>query len=234
MDPEPVTSFPPDDSAFDDLTPDDGADDALDLGSLAPPPGSPARGSHRIGAVVRDLLEAVGLAVILFVGLQLLVQNTVVKGVSMVPNYTSDQRLLVSKLTYRLREPQRGDVIVFHAPGLTAEDFIKRIIGLPGETVSMRNGITYINGKPLPEPWSPVPDLTPFGPFTVPPGDYFVMGDNRPNSNDSRTWQVGGEALTRDRIVGPVWISVWPPAAWGVARADGPGPVHETAAAARQ
>jgi signal peptidase I len=125
-------------------------------------------------------------------------------------------------------------VIVFHAPGLQAEDFIKRIIGMPGETVEVRDGQVLINGQSLDEPYQPQADPYPFGPFTVPADAYFVMGDNRPNSNDSRTWVPGGEALERSRIVGPVWLSVWPPETWGTARTDGPGPVHTATAAAER
>ncbi len=179
--------------------------------------------------VIRDFMEAVVLAAVLFVGLQLVVQNTVVKGVSMEPNYVSDQRVIVNKLAYRMGEPQRGDVVVFHAHGLEAEDFIKRIIGLPGETVEIHRGAVIVDGQPIPEPYGPMADDTSFGPFKVPADAYFVLGDNRPFSNDSRTWEPLGRAIERDRIVGPVWLSIWPPSAWGVAESQAPGPVHRQA-----
>lgn len=229
--PPDVPDLPSDDRGFDDLG-------FLDDGYLAAPTGGfdeplppPRAPRHRMRTVVRDFVEALVLAAVLFFVLQLVMQNTVVKGVSMEPNYVSEQRVIVNKLAYRFGQPQRGDVIVFHAPGLQAEDFIKRIVGLPGETVEVRTGQVLINGQALDEPYQPQADPYPFGPFTVPADSYFVMGDNRPNSNDSRTWAPGGEALERSRIVGPVWLSVWPPETWGTARADQPGPVHSATAA---
>lgn len=215
-----------------------GATDALERPEMVVPPGdvtapevvTPTEAAPRTGrtrALIRDFVESLVLAGLLFVGLQLVVQNTVVKGISMMPNYVTDQRVLVNKLAYRLGEPQRGDVIVFHAPNVPAEDFIKRIVGVPGDTVEGRDGRVYVNGQLWPEPYRPVVDATAFGPYTVGPEEYFVLGDNRPSSNDSRTWAPNGQGLARERIVGPVAVSIWPPAAWGLARADRPGPAHD-------
>jgi signal peptidase I len=192
---------------------------------------APRRSRSRLWVAIRDFAEAVVLAGLLFFGLQLVMQNTVVKGVSMEPNYVSEQRVIVNKLAYRFGQPARGDVIVFHAPGLQEEDFIKRIVALPGESVAVLDGVVYVNGKALDEPYGPVQDPYSFGPYTVPEGHYFVMGDNRPNSNDSRTWATGGQALPRERIVGPVLLSVWPPEAWGLAASDAPGPAQRGARA---
>jgi signal peptidase I len=199
-------------------------DAELDGLELAPPAAERGPGRSRARAVARDFVEALVLAGLLFFGLQLVMQNTVVKGVSMEPNYVSDERVIVNKLAYRFGEPQRGEVIVFHAPGVQAEDFIKRIVGLPGETVHILEGRVHINGEVLDEPYRPIQDAHSFGPYTVPAGQYFVLGDNRPNSNDSRTWAGGGRSLERERIVGPVVLSVWPPSTWGLASADAPGP----------
>jgi signal peptidase I len=184
---------------------------------------------NRLGTAIRDLLEAAVLAALLFLVLQFAVQNTIVEGSSMEPNFIDQQWLLVSKLSYRLQEPQRGDVIVFFAPEMPDKEFIKRIIGLPGERVEIRNGTVWIHGQALDEPWAPVMDATPFGPFTVPEGQYFVLGDNRPQSNDSRSWSGTGAGLARDRIVGKAWLSLWPRVTWGLVPADGPGPAVQSA-----
>jgi len=175
----------------------------------------------RLGAIVRDALEAVVLAVVLFGVLQIGIQNTVVEGSSMEPNFVDGERLLVNRLAYRWSAPKRGDVIVFHAPEQEGKDFIKRVIGLPGDTVAIEDGSVRLNGDVLAEPWLPARDHGAFAPFTVPSDRYFVLGDNRANSNDSRSWN---EALPRERIVGKVWLSVWPRHAWGLVKADGPAP----------
>lgn len=173
---------------------------------------------------MRDLIEAAVLAVVLFVVLQFAFQNTIVEGSSMEPNFVDREWLLVSKLSYRLADPIRGDVIVFWAPDQERKEFIKRVIGLPGEIVSVRQGVVYIDDVRLDEPWQPVADDTSFGPYVVPAGQYFVMGDNRPKSNDSRTWNGAGGALESERIIGKAWLSVWPTEAWGMVDSQGPGP----------
>ncbi|MBK7779980.1 MAG: signal peptidase I [Ardenticatenia bacterium] len=181
---------------------------------------------QRIGTLVRDILEAAVLAVGLFLALQYSLQNTVVEGDSMEPNFVDRQWLLVSKLAYRNHPPERGDVIVFHAPDQPGQDFIKRVVGLPGETVRLQQGRVSIDGRLLPEPWSPRFDSEDFGPYTVPPDSVFVLGDNRRVSNDSRRWEGIGAALANRQIVGEAWLTVWPPELWGSAN-----PVAASAAA---
>ena len=180
----------------------------------------------QIRAMLRDVLEAVVLAVVLFLVLQFAFQNTIVEGSSMEPNLVDQEWLLVNKLAYRVGEPERGDVIVFHSPEQPEKDFIKRVVGLPGETVEIRRGRLYIDGEPLEEPWRPALDRANFAPYRVPAGQYFVLGDNRPSSNDSRIWKATGAALERDRIIGKAWISVWPRETWGRVPTDRPGPVQ--------
>jgi signal peptidase I len=114
--------------------------------------------------------------------------------------------------------PRRGDVIVFHAPSGNGEDFIKRVVALPGEEVEIHDGTVFVNGRPLAEPWSPRRDHSAFPAYQVTSGHVFVLGDNRADSNDSRTW---GEALATDRIVGRAWLSVWPLDRLGLIRSDG-------------
>jgi signal peptidase I len=193
---------------------------------LAPAVAEPARSgaAARLGALVRDAIEAVILAVLLFALLQLAVQNTVVDGASMLPNFVDQQRLLVDKVSYRWSDPKRGDVIVFHPPGGSSEDFIKRVVALPGEVVAIRDGLVYVDGRLLPEPYAPVRDHSAFAAYTVPPGQVFVLGDNRPASNDSRAWE---RALPRDQIVGKAWLSIWPRQTWGVISEDRPVPAAD-------
>jgi signal peptidase I len=192
------------------------------MSDLEPHPRSLGR---RLGGLARDILEAAILALGLFLALQVTLQNTVVEGNSMEPNFVNRQWLLVSKLAYRKHLPERGDVIVFHAPDQPGEDFIKRVIALPGERIQIRQGRVYIDDRLLAEPWGPRFDSEDFGPYTVPPASVFVLGDNRRVSNDSRRWEGVGAALPDSQIVGEAWLSVWPPELWGAAN-----PVAATAA----
>lgn len=176
----------------------------------------------RAGALLRDLVEALVLAAVLFLVLQFALQNTIVEGSSMEPNFVDREWLLVNKLAYRLGEPKRGDVIVFHAPEAEGKEFIKRVIALPGETVRIRNGAVYVDDRPLEEEWAPIKDTSAFGPFTVPEGQLFVLGDNRPTSNDSRTWNGAGGGLDQAQVIGKAWLVVWPREAWGFVRSDSP------------
>ncbi len=176
-------------------------------GDVPAPQTPPGRSWGRLLlGVLRDVLESVVLAVVLFLVLQNTVQNTVVEGSSMEPSLVDGQRLLVNKLAYRFSSPQRGDIVVFHAPHEPGKDFIKRIIGLPGEKVEVRDGRVYINDQLLEEDYLPRTAGYSWGPRIVGPDEYFVLGDNRGNSNDSHTWGM----LPADLIVGKAWISLWP------------------------
>jgi len=143
-----------------------------------------------------------------------------IKGQSMEPNYPDAEYLLTEKVSYYYRSPQRGDVVVFTPPISDTDEFIKRIIGLPGEKVQVNNGHVYINDRPLEEPYLASTLVTGDGgflragqDFTVPEGNYFVMGDNRPHSSDSRSWGP----ITKKSISGRAWIIYWPPNSAGVA-----------------
>ena len=162
-------------------------------------------------AFVREILLTLVLAVVIFILLQTTIQSFIVIGSSMQPNFWEGQRLVVSKVVYKFHEPERGDVIVLRRPD-SPPDYIKRIVALPGETVEVQDGTVYINGRELDEPYIKESPRYTYQERTVPEGEYFVLGDNRNNSNDSHNgWTVPG-----DDIIGKAWLSIWPPGEWGV------------------
>ncbi|MFD0867532.1 signal peptidase I [Chlamydia abortus] len=140
----------------------------------------------------------------------------IVEGPSMQPNFETGERLIVNKIIYSIRKPQRGEVIVFHAP--QGRDYIKRVIALPGETVKIENNKIYVNNEELEEPYiqeAVARELqngdyynSDFAEMTVPEGHIFVMGDNRPNSQDSRAPMVG--PVPYDKVVGRADVIFWP------------------------
>ena len=158
--------------------------------------------------LLRELIETVVLSLVIFLLIRQVVQNYRIESHSMEPNFYEGQFILVNKLAYKFGAPQRGDVIVFHNPNNPDEDYIKRVIGLPGDTVEIAGQSVVINGEVMAEPYDMNmlrPD-TYFGPLVVSPDHLFVMGDNRPNSKDSRSF---GQ-LSSDLIVGKAWVRVWP------------------------
>ncbi|MFN8439160.1 MAG: signal peptidase I [Caldilineaceae bacterium] len=163
------------------------------------------------GALLRELIETVVLSLILFLIIRQVIQNYRIESTSMLPNFHEGQFVLVNKLAFKLGEPHRGEVIVFHNPEMPSEDFIKRIIGLPGDTVEIRGTEVYIDGKLLPEPFNHNLPTQSFGPVSVEPNTLFVMGDNRPNSKDSRV--IG--AIPEELLVGKAWLRVWPLSEFG-------------------
>lgn len=168
-------------------------------------------------AEIREYIEALVIAVVL-AGLIIVfvAQSFLVHGSSMEPTLVEGQRLLVDKITYRLRPPERGEIIVFQYPADPSRKFIKRVIGVPGDVVQIFGHRLYLNGRPVHEPYINGPIFDSFGPFTVPEGHVFVLGDNRNNSDDSRFPDVGPVPL--DMIVGVARVAYWPPARMGVVR----------------
>jgi len=167
---------------------------------------------------LRDLVTTLALAAIIYAGLQATFQTFVVDGPSMRPTFQHGQRLLVNKAVYRFREPKRGEVIVFHPPNNQQNDYIKRIIGLPGESVEISEGRVYIHRGnrevwPLDEPYIREETTRSFWGDVIPKDEYFVLGDNRNNSEDSRA----GWTLPRQNIIGKAFLSIWPPEKWGLA-----------------
>ena len=163
---------------------------------------------------IRDILGTIILAIIIFLLLQFTIQSFIVHGPSMENSFHNGDRLLVLKheVPYLLHGPERGDVTIFHPPVNLSEDYIKRIIGLPGDTVEIKKGIVYINGTELDEPYIKEPPRYTLAPTDVPENHYFFLGDNRNNSNDSHNgWMVPSE-----NIIGKAWLSIWPPTQWGL------------------
>jgi signal peptidase I len=160
-------------------------------------------------SVVRDILETVVLTIVIFLLVRTGLQNFRIEGESMLPNFHDGEYILVNKVDYRIFSPHRGDVIVFRAvpAGEPNKDFIKRVIGLPGETIAIRNNLVFINGKPLADGYTHNPMDYTVAPIKIPPHDYYVLGDNRDNSEDSHIWHF----LPRDDIIGKAWIAYWPP-----------------------
>jgi signal peptidase I len=156
---------------------------------------------------LREVAETVIPAVVIALIINLfLAQATQVLGQSMEPNLHSTQRVVVEKVTYRFfHGPRRGDIVVIALPE-QSEMLIKRVVGLPGESIEVRSGRVYIDGKPLDEPWTVNPGGGSYGPQTIPPLHVFVMGDNRGASNDSRNF--GPVAI--EHVVGHAWFSYWP------------------------
>lgn len=160
---------------------------------------------------LREIVELVVLSLLIVAPIRLFIVNPfVVSGSSMVPTFHNGEYLIVDQISYRLAEPMRGDVIIFHYPKDETKFFIKRIIGLPGETVNLKQGSVTIeapNKAPLPldEPYVKNKSLD-SGKYTLEDGQYFVMGDNRISSSDSRVW---GE-LDRKLIVGRALLRLLP------------------------
>jgi len=160
---------------------------------------------RELRAWTRDLLLAIGLAMVIIV---FLYQPVKVEGTSMAPLLTDQERIFINKFVYRFEPIERGDVVVFWYPLDRSKSFIKRVVGLPGETVEIRQGRVYADGKRLEEPYVPsqFADSSTYGPVRVPPDEYFVMGDHRASSNDSR---VFGPVPSR-YIYGKAVFAYWP------------------------
>ena len=168
----------------------------------------------RLGAFFWDVFEVIVFAVGIFFFIYLLVMRPhKIDGLSMMPNFPNNEYLLTERVTYYLRNPERGDVVIFTPPVTNLDEYIKRIIAVPGETVMVKGGRVYINGKLLNEPYIDDSAPTQAGTFLaegeeykVPEGEYFVMGDNRPNSSDSRYWGP----ITENTISGRAWVIYLP------------------------
>lgn len=175
--------------------------------STSPDSVGPSRHSLRqeLRAWTRDLLIAIGLALVIIV---FLYQPVKVEGTSMAPLLSDQERIFINKFVYRFEPIQRGDVVVFWYPLDRSKSFIKRVIALPGETVEIRRGVLFVNGKKVAEPYVPprYADLSDYGPARVPKDNYFVMGDHRVSSNDSRIFGP----VPNEFIYGRAVFAYWP------------------------
>ncbi|BCX14836.1 MAG: signal peptidase I [Patescibacteria group bacterium] len=174
----------------------------------------------KLASFFSDLIQTIVFSISIFLFIYLLLfQPHKIKGDSMQPNFPDGEFLLTDKISYRFHPPQRGDVIVFKAPVNEEDDYIKRIIGLPGDTVSIKDGFVYINGQKLEETYLPAGLYTNGGIFlpnnkevVVPDNYFFVMGDNRSYSSDSRAWGF----VSKKNIIGKAWLVYWPPQKAGI------------------
>jgi signal peptidase I len=208
----------------------------------APDAGAAPEPQVRVRGVVRELVETALFILLVFFIVRGIVQNFKIEGTSMEPTLHTGQYILVNKLVYfhfdlnaplRLfpgqeelpqriiypfHQPRRGDIVVFEYPRDVSKDYIKRVIGLPGDTLEIRDGEVFINGERLDQPYLVAPTYCITGypcyadPVQVPDGHIFVMGDNRANSSDSREWN----ALPLDRVVGQAWVIYYPVSDWGL------------------
>ncbi len=177
----------------------------------------------RLGAFFLDMLQVIVFAVSIFLFIYLLVmQPHKIKGSSMEPDFHDAEYLLTDKVSYRFGEPKRGDVIVFKAPPDFKDEFIKRIIGTPGDKVMVKAGKVYVNGNQISEQYLMPNQYTSAGSFlteglevAVPANNYMVFGDNRDHSFDGRSFGF----IDRSKINGRAWIIYWPPQNAGIVKA---------------
>ncbi len=175
--------------------------------TITPETGEPKKqkqNSNRIGFLI-DTLETIVLALVLFVIINAVSSRVRVENISMKPTLQPGYLLVVNKLAYKWGEPKHGDIVVFHFQGNQEEDYIKRIIGLPGDTVEVSKGIVSVNGHPLTEPY--IAELPAYeGKWSVPMDTLFVLGDNRNNSSDSHQWGT----VEMDDVVGKALFIYFP------------------------
>jgi signal peptidase I len=174
-------------------------------------PPAPTEEKIHWGRVLFDIIETLALAALLFLGINAISARVRVDGFSMLPTLEDGEFVLVSKINYQLGNVERGDIIVFHFPIDPEQELIKRVIGLPGDVVSVQNGAVAVNGQSLEETYiAAAPAFS--GEWVVPDGHLFVLGDNRNDSSDSHSWGY----LPFDKVVGKAVIIYWPPPFWKV------------------
>jgi signal peptidase I len=205
--------------SVDDILTDAGEPRVLDPSDTQPLSLSRAFGGR---SVLREIVETALLTLIIFLVLNTLTGRFQVRGSSMEPSLHDGQYLVVSKLAYWLRPVERGDIVVFRPPNGLSDDYIKRIVGLPGEHVRIASGQVRVDGVLLEETY--VVDQSAYaGSWRLGSDEYFVLGDNRRNSSDSHTWGT----LPGDNIIGKAWFCYWPLEALGpVQHHDFPKPAR--------
>ncbi len=168
---------------------------------------------HHLRDWARDLLISVGASALI---ITLVYQPVRVEGTSMAPRLHDQDRLFINKFVYRFEGIERGDVVVFRYPGDPAKSYIKRVIALPGDSLRIANGVVFVNGRALPEPYVPTAyeDGRSVPEKTIPPGAYWVMGDHRSISSDSRDFGP----VPRGLIYGKAAFVYWPADGAGIVR----------------
>lgn len=171
---------------------------------------------HRRG-FVHELVSTLLFLLAVYTLLEMALPRSIVLSISMQPNLVEDQRLVISRISYLLEKPRRGEIVVFNSPNARPDEppLIKRLIGLPGETLEFRNVAVYINGVKLSEPYinEPCsPQRCPDRAWQLGPDEFFFMGDNRNHSHDSRAFGP----IHRQQIVGRALVRYWPPDNWGI------------------
>ena len=169
-------------------------------------PVTPQRTSAGWIRVLSETLQVIVLAVLLYFLIDTFIARVRVENISMLPTLKPGEFVIVSKIAYRTGSIQRGDVIVFRYPMNPREDYIKRVIGLPGDQVEIRGGVVYVNSQPLVEPYISGPPGYE-GTWEVPDGQLFVLGDNRNQSSDSHSWGF----VPIENVVGKALVVYWPP-----------------------
>jgi signal peptidase I len=162
--------------------------------------------------LAREIVETVALTILIFLAIHFTVQNYQISGPSMENTLHSGQFVLVNKLAYLFHSPERGDVVVLQEPDVPGRDLIKRVIGLPGDTIKLDGTNVWVNGMLLNEPYITQKSNPGAETVTVPPNDYFVLGDNRPVSEDSRYFGF----VPKDYIVGKAILVYWPLSQWQI------------------
>ncbi len=178
---------------------------------VIPEPEAPQQ--NRRSGVVRfalDIFETLVLSLVLFAVINAISARIRVDGFSMEPTLKTGEFVIVNKLAYKFNLPDRGDVIVFHYPRDPQQEYIKRVIGLPGDTITISNGQVLVNGQAIDEPYiaaEPAYESQ----WTVPEDSLFVLGDNRNNSSDSHSWGP----VPMEKVIGKAIFVYWPPQKWG-------------------
>ncbi len=181
-----------------------------------PDPLEGKKGKNGFIRFVVDVFETLILSLILFYAINAISARIRVDGFSMEPTLQSGEFVIVNKIAYNagnfiVSEPARGDIVVFHYPRSPDQEYIKRIIGLPGDEIVVRDGEVYVNGVQLDEPYIKAPP-TYAGTWQVPEESLFVLGDNRNNSSDSHNWNW----LPMEMVIGKAVFIYWPPTEWGI------------------
>ena len=161
--------------------------------------------------LIREIVETLLLTMFIFWIVNTATGRFRIEGYSMLPTLQEGEYVIIDKLSYYLNDPERGDVIVLHFPNDRSRDFIKRVMGVPGDHIEIADGQVRINGTVLDEPYINA-DPSYNGTWDVPEDSYFVLGDNRNNSSDSHNWSF----LPRDDVVGKAWVIYWGPENWGL------------------